>query len=422
MKNAKIKLVFIASLGTLLEWAEYTFYGYFAMKLATLFFPADNDFISLIKTFGIFASGYLMRPIGAYLFGKIGDLHSRSKALFWSMMLMGGCGLGIGLLPTYHTIGLWAPILLLFFRLLQGISVGGEYNGAGIFLTEQFGSKHRCLSGAFTCMAAAFGMVLGGLAAFCVTQPNMPEWAWRVPFLLGGLSCFVGLWLRRSFLSTMTLSATLPNTSIQLLPFLKQYQGHLLVAFCLAAITGVFVYVNNIYFVVFLTKEVGLLMHQATLVAILGETLVALLIPFFAWYADKTNPVKLYLWALFLSMIFTPFIFWFAQSGDIKSLLVSQLIFAVLNAMLSAPLVYILVHLFPAGVRYRSISIAYSIGAAIFGGTAPMVAKYIQSQYDWVWYGIIYSPSLYVCFFALITWFVVRYNASKIHHFQHPGQ
>lgn len=420
MKNAKIKLVLIASLGTLLEWAEYTFYGYMAIKLASLFFPTDNELISLLKTFGIFASGYLMRPLGAYFFGKIGDLNSRSTALFWSMMLMGACGLGIGLLPTYDAIGFWAPLLLLFFRLLQGISVGGEYNGAGIFLTEQFGHPHRCLSGSFTCMAAALGMVLGGVCAYCVMLPNMPEWAWRVPFLLGSLSCFVGLWLRRSFLAK-PLDCKPSIAVLNFRTFFKTYAGNLTTVFSLAALTGIFVYINNIYFVVFLTKQVGLLIHEATLVAIFGESLVALLIPLFAWYSDKTNPIKIYQFALLMVVIFTPSIFWFAQSGSFSGLLVSQLIFGVLNALISAPLVYLLVHLFPPEIRYRSISIAYSLGAALFGGTAPIVAQYIETQYDWVG-GVIYPPSLYVCFFALITWFVVRYNSSKIQHFQHPGQ
>ncbi len=419
MKNGNVKLVFIASLGTLLEWAEYTFYAYIATKLGSLFFPTDNEMIRYVKTFGIFASGYLMRPLGAYLFGKIGDLNSRSTALFWSMMLMGGCGLGIGLLPTYQTIGFWAPLLLLMFRLLQGISVGGEYNGAGIFLTEQFGNQHRCLSGSFTCMAAAFGMVLGGLCAYCVMLPEMPDWAWRIPFLLGSFSCFIGLWLRRNFIAKrIFINPNLPPFSFR--SFLNTYAGNLTTAFSLAALTGVFVYINNIYFVVFLTKQVGLLVHEATLVAILGETLVAILIPVFAWYSDKTNPIKVYQFGLLMVVALTPSLFWFAQLGSFGGLLVSQIIFAVLNALISAPLVYILVHLFPPEIRYRSISIAYSLGAAIFGGTAPIVAQYIQTQYDWIW-GIVYPPSLYVCFFALVTWFVVRYNASKIHYFQHPG-
>lgn len=419
MKNNKFKLVIIASLGTLLEWAEYTFYGYMAIKLATLFFPSDNPLISLMKTFGIFASGYLMRPLGAYLFGRMGDLKSRSSALFWSMMLMGICGLGIGLLPTYEVIGAWAPLMLLFFRLLQGVSVGGEYNGAGIFLTEQFGGTHRCLSGSFTCTAAAFGMVLGGVSAYFVILPDMPEWAWRIPFLLGGLSCFIGLWLRRSFL-VPTISIPPATNSLGFRSFFKKYSSNLLTVFSIAAFTGVFVYINNIYFVVFLTKQAGLLVHKATLVATLGQIGVAILIPIFAWYADKTNIIKMYQIGLLMVVLLTPSLFWFAQQGGTMNLIVSQIIYAMLNALTSAPLVYLLVHLFPAHIRYRSISITYSLGAALFGGTAPMMAQYLQSQYNWVW-EVIYPPSLYVSFFALVTWIIIRYNAPKVQYFQHPG-
>ena len=171
---------------------------------------------------------------------------------------------------------------------------------------------------------------------------------------------------------------------------------------------------------VFLTKKVGLLVHEATLVAILGETLVALFIPVFAWYADKTSPIKLYQFGLMMVVIFTPSVFWLAQQGSLSFLLASQLVFALLNALISAPLVYMMVHLFPSEIRYRSISIAYSLGAALFGGTAPMVAQYLQTQYDWLW-GTLYTPSLYVCFFALVTYFVVKSNLCKINHFQHPG-
>ncbi|HRE30845.1 MAG TPA: MFS transporter, partial [Candidatus Berkiella sp.] len=185
----------IISLGTLLEWAEYTFYGYMALTLSSLFFPSSNPKVALIKTFGIFSAGYIMRPLGAIIFGAMGDNLGRKPALMSSLLLMGFATFTIGCLPTYATIGIGAPLLLLLMRLLQGLAISGEYNGAGIFLVEK-SSSNPCLAGSWVSASAAAGMVVGGVAALLVNHPLAPLWAWRVPFLLGGLSCFLGLMCR----------------------------------------------------------------------------------------------------------------------------------------------------------------------------------------------------------------------------------
>jgi len=250
----------VISLGTLLEWAEYTFYGYLAITLSTLFFPESNFHVSILKAFGVFAAGYLMRPIGAIIFGHIGDRFGRKPALVGSLCLMGIATMGIGCLPTYATMGVIAPLLLLVLRMLQGIAVSGEHHGAGIFLIET--SKHSpCLTSSWVSTSAALGMVVGGIAAFLVSQPFAPFWAWRIPFLLGGTSCFIGLWLR------MRISPTLLPSSSRTLPLLEVLQNHkksLLLTGAMAAFTGVYVYIGNIYIVVFLKQYAQLPTHHAT--------------------------------------------------------------------------------------------------------------------------------------------------------------
>lgn len=188
--------VAILSLGTALEWAEYTFYGYMAFTLSSLFFPQDIPHIGILKTFGVFAVGYIMRPLGAVLFGYIGDRIGRKQALMASICLMGISTFGIGSLPTYTTLGPLSAWLLLAFRLLQGLSVAGEYSGAWIYSIES-AKKRPALAGSWISASAAAGMVIGGIAAFCISLPNVPSSAWRIPFLLGGISCFAGLWLEK---------------------------------------------------------------------------------------------------------------------------------------------------------------------------------------------------------------------------------
>jgi MHS family proline/betaine transporter-like MFS transporter len=388
----------IVSLGTLLEWAEYTFYGYMALTLSTLFFPASDAKAALIKTFGIFAVGYIMRPLGALIFGAMGDNLGRRPALMASLWLMGLATFAIGCLPTYATIGILAPLLLLLMRLLQGIAISGEYNGAGIFLVEK-SRNNPCLAGSWVSASAAGGMVLGGIAALATSHPSAPLWAWRVPFLLGGMSCFIGIWCRRGLSeSPYFLQKDQKNKRIPLLGLLKQYQKSFILAGAIAAFTGVFVYIGNIYIVVFLKKIVMLPVHHATLFAIFGEIIVAIMIPIMAYVADKTDAYRQYRLGLCLVALFSPITFMLCYTGNYGLIALAMVIYGVLNGVACGPMVKILCDLFPPSVRYTGVSFAWSVSAALFAGTAPLVAEILTIRYNWLM-----GPSLYVSLIALVT-------------------
>ncbi|MBN9288795.1 MAG: hypothetical protein BGO43_01330 [Gammaproteobacteria bacterium 39-13] len=400
MNQNKSLLVSIISLGTLLEWAEYTFYGYMAITLSALFFPEEASSVGILKTFGIFAVGYLMRPLGAILFGHIGDSYGRKPALMISLFLMGAATFSIGCLPTYQQIGITAPLMLLLLRMLQGIAISGEYNGAGIFLVEKAGDQYPTLAGSWVSASAAAGMVVGGIAAFIISLPQAPLWAWRIPFILGGLSCFLGIWLRKQ----VTESAPFRQKhyrkpkEMPLINVLKKYKKSLILSGAIAAFTGVYVYIGNIYIVVFLKQQAGLSTHHATFFAIFGEMIVAFLIPLMAFVADKTNPYRQYRWGLIFVALGTPCFFMLAATGDYLYISIAMLIYGILNAIVCSPMVKILYDQFPSHLRYTGISFAWSVSAAIFSGTAPMVAQYLTSKYEWsLW------PSLYVSLIALLT-------------------
>lgn len=409
--SKNVKLITLTAIGTLLEWAEYTFYGYLAMRISNYFFPAQDVTIATIKTYAIFAIGYIMRPIGALLFGHIGDNIGRKPALIFSMLLMGIATFLIGCLPVYETWGIAAPICLLILRMLQGVAVSGEYNGAGIFLVEKVGQKNPCLAGSWVSCAAAFGMVLGGLAAFIVTMPSMPEWAWRIPFLLGGTSCIVALWLRRD-ITESTLFLKEPPSSHQAQPSwietFKQYKNSFFYTAAIAAFTGIYVYILNIYIVSFLHQNVEIPTFHATFFAMFGEFIVFLSIPVMGWLADRWHPEKQYIISLGLIAFTTPVIFSWMLTGNYVYITLAMIVYGLLNGLMCGPIVKLLVDCFPVKLRYTGISFSWSLAAAIFSGTAPLIAQYLSNQVDWLM-----GPAYYVSFMALITFTVIIWTKPK---------
>jgi len=397
--------IFIATLGTLLEWAEYTFYGYLAFKMSVLFFPEGNHNLNLLKTYGIFAIGYLVRPLGAIVFGCIGDQYGRKTALMSAVLLMGLSTLGIGCLPTYASIGLLAPIGLLLLRVLQGFAISGEYNGAGIFLIEHMNKKNPCFGGACISASACAGMVVGGIAAYLVSLPFAPEWAWRVPFFLGSISCFLSSYARRRITETPAfLSAQQSKSQLPLMQVLRYHKYSFIYVIMLAAFMSIFIYIGNIYIVTFLKEVVGLPTHHATFFAIVGEGCAALLIPFMGYWADRTHKAtEQFKCGLVLAIFSAPLIFTLCYTAHYMCITMAMLLFGLTNAIASGPVLKLVYDRFPTNIRYTGVSVAWSIAAALFGGSAPMVAHYLASSLGF-WLG----PSLYMSFAALVTFLFLQ--------------
>lgn len=205
----------VASIGTFLEWAEFTYFAYIANTIAALFFPKLGNSLGLIAAFSVFAVGYFFRPLGSLYFGYLGDKLGRRVALQISIMLMGISSLLIGSLPTYATIGILAPILLVILRCIQGFAVSGEFNGSAIYLIEHDLEK-PCQAGSWTGFASASGMMFGGLMATLISFEQMPVWAWRIPFLLGTLSCFCALYFRQNLSESPAFLAITHGNTIDL--------------------------------------------------------------------------------------------------------------------------------------------------------------------------------------------------------------
>lgn len=196
------KLYSAGLIGEVMEWFDFTVYGFFALTISTKFFPSTDQFVSLMATFAAFAIGFLMRPLGALVFGQLGDILGRKRVLTTSIFLMAFPSLIIGITPTYDTIGIFAPFLLILMRMLQGISVGGEHTGSVVYLAELSSQRNRAFSAVIPFVGTVFGVLLGSLAGVTIftifDHEAITRWAWRLPFLAGVMIAFVGMGIRRS--------------------------------------------------------------------------------------------------------------------------------------------------------------------------------------------------------------------------------
>ena len=241
--SGKIKVLGSCTLGTALEFYDFALYGAIASNLSHLFFPADNPLISLILSYGVFAISFIARPLGSIVFGKIGDKFGRKKAFGLSILYMSLPTVLIGCLPVYDSIGVMAPLLLILLRLMQGICTGGEFNGAYIYALEHYPNRGG-FTGSIISTSVVFGMLLALIAVTIINKPGMPEWAWRIPFLFGGVIGFFGYYIRNKLGETPEFQECMKEVSAKKetqTGFSKSYDK-ILLTFAIGAVTGCLFY------------------------------------------------------------------------------------------------------------------------------------------------------------------------------------
>ncbi len=395
-----------ATLGTVLEWAEYTFFAYMADQLSSLFFSIQDPTLARLKTYGIFATSYFMRPLGAIIFGTLGDKFGRKPALMSSMLLMGTATFAIGCLPTHQDAGSTAALLLLFCRLLQGLAVSGEFHGAITYLHE-YAEKRPFWIGSFAPFAAASGMALGATAATLTLIPGAPAWSWRIPFLCSGLLCLLALYLRMNLNETPLFQVAKQKKQLLRFPIievLKQNKKGLLLSACISLFVAVYVYIGNVYFKVLSIKVGELSPATASQIVTLGQFLAALCILTCGRLADAWGGKRMCLLGLALAVFLGPVILGCAQTGDIAWTIFGQILFACINGLVSAPMMTLLMRKFHTETRYSGSALGWSISAAIFGGTALLVAEALISHLHFS-----QGPGLYISFAAMVAFLALKY-------------
>jgi MHS family proline/betaine transporter-like MFS transporter len=386
--------------GNVVEWYDFALYGYLAGVIAPVFFPPESPTAGLIATYGIFAAGFMMRPLGAAVFGWFGDRYGRARTMQISVMLMALPTLLLGLLPTYAQIGLMAPVLLVAVRLLQGLSVGGEFSSSVTYLVETAPQGRRGLTGSWANIGSMSGSLLGVGAAALVTNlfeaQTLQDWAWRLPFLGGALLGVTAIWIRSDLHNSERFQAhhDQRETTSPLLEAFTTNRHETLLALAFAAGYGTCFYIAFVYLPQWLAGE-GLMPRGTALAINTSMTLLVIpLMPLGAIVGDRLLPRRTWIAVaiLVLGWVALPLHLWMLNSGGSLSSVVAA--HAISFALLSVPLgsgPALFVEMFPERDRLSGYSVAFNVGMGVFGGLTPMIATSLIAAT-----GLVTAPAIYL--------------------------
>ena len=371
------RLVIAGVVGNVLEWYDFSVYGFFAPAIGANFFPSHSKSAELIAAFGVFAAGFLMRPIGALLFGYIGDHRGRERALMLSVLAMAVPTFLIGLLPTHAQVGNLAAVLMVLLRLIQGLSVGGEYTTSIVFLIEQANDGKRGVMGAYGVSGAYGGVMLGSAVGTAVAW-HMPTahllaWGWRIPFLLGITIGIAGYLLRKE----LHLAETPTSNPPPMLDVIRSHWRRILQVSGFKILDAVGFYLMFVYSTTYLEEVVGIARGRAMAINTIGMIGVLLILPLAGRFSDRFGRKPVLLLSSFAVIVLSMKLFDLLWHPVLSVPLIGQLGFAAIIAMFNGAAPAAAVEAFPASVRCSGVAISHNLVMAIFGGTAPMVATYL---------------------------------------------
>jgi MHS family proline/betaine transporter-like MFS transporter len=400
------KAILSCMVGNFLEVFDFTIYGFLAASIGRAFFPSGDPLTSTLSSFATFGIGFIMRPLGGVMLGAYADRYGRKQALVISVLMMAVATAATGLIPSYGSIGILAPVLLVLCRLVQGFSSGGEWGGAASFLVEYAPEGQRGYYGSWQQFGVGLGTLGGSLFAFVMTAAlddvSMNAWGWRIPFLFGFILAPVGYYLRTRVAETPAFQAELAARKTVASPLrgaVATQRGAMLIACCSTIIWTVGGYLFLTFMPAFATQQLKLdarFSFAANTIAILLRTILT---PFMGALSDRVGRKPLLLTAAggFLVLSY-PLFLWLVTAPSFAVLLIVQLVAGLLMAIFSGPGPAMLCELFPTHLRTTSLSIGYNLAAAIFGGFAPAIATLLVRET-----GQPIAPVYYVLFAACIS-------------------
>ena len=394
-----------AAIGNTVEWFDFAIYGFLATYIAEKFFPSGDETAALLNTFAIFAAAFFMRPLGGFFFGPLGDRIGRQKVLALVILLMSGSTFAIGLVPSYATIGLFAPLLLLFLRCLQGFSAGGEYGSGACFLAEYASDKHRGFVVSFLVWSVVVGFLLGSLTVTgletVLSEGAMDSYGWRIPFLIAGVLGAVGLYIRLRLGDTPEFEALRDEGEVASSPLKEavttSWRPILQIA-GLVVIHNVGFYIVFTFLPSYFTKTLGFTKTDA-FVSITVASLVALiLIPPLGALSDRIGRKPLLIVGSLAFAVFAYPLFLMLNAGSLAVAIAAHAGLAAIESVFVCASLAAGAELFATRVRSSGYSIGYNVSVALFGGTAPYVATWLVART-----GNDLAPAYYVIVAALVT-------------------
>jgi MFS transporter, MHS family, proline/betaine transporter len=411
------RVIAAASIGNFVEWFDFAAYGFLATILTKEFFPSGDPTVGLLKTFAVFAVAFAFRPLGGLFFGVIGDRIGRKRTLAFTILMMAGATTLIGLLPTYATIGYWAPLLLTVIRCVQGFSAGGEYAGACAYVMEHAPRKRRAFFGSFVPVSTFSSFACAAVVAYALesslSSASMVEWGWRVPFLIAAPVGLIGVYLRMNLHETPAFKALEGNHDVAHAPLMETLRSQSLSILKLGAfvsVTALSFYTFTTYFATYLQVAGHLSRPTSLLVTVLALFFAAAICPLAGLFSDKIGRrATIASTGLFIIVTVYP-AFSLGGSGELSSSLFGVALLAigaVVTGVVTAPL---LSETFPTKTRYTASAITYNLAYTIFGGTAPLVATWLIAET-----GSNLSPAYYliaVSIFAMLGGLSLRETSS----------
>ncbi len=373
-----------AGIGNVLEYYDFGIYGFLAGVIARKFFPGADEVAALLSTFAAFGVGFLARPLGAVVLGRLGDVRGRKSALVTTILLMAVGTVGIGLIPEYATIGVAAPVLLVLCRILQGLSAGGEWGNATAFIVEWSPTGRRGYFGSYSQASVVGGVLMSSAVAALLNNLFAPAaidaWAWRLPFLLGAVLLPVGLWLRRGIDETPRFREEQAGQGSGLAALGSPF-GLMARAFGFTVLWTVSYYVMLTYLPTFTQKYAGLSAAEALWSNTVALLALMLAIPVMGAVSDRVGRKPLLLFCCLAFAVLAYPGFRLILSGlTVWGVALVQIGFNLVIACFSGPGPAALAELFPTRKRTTLMSIGYSLSVAVFGGFAPFIATWLIQQ------------------------------------------
>ena len=378
-----VKLAVASTIGTIIEAYDFVLYGTVAaLVFDKLFFPDAAPVIATLASFATFGVGFLARPVGGAIFGHYGDKVGRKKMLVLALVLMGVATFAIGLLPGYNAIGIWAPILLVTLRLIQGAALGGEWGGAVLMVTEYAPKKRRGFYGSWPQIGFAGGLALSTsiiwIMSTSLSDAAFESWGWRIPFFASALLVGVGLWIRLKIEETPAFSALEERQEREKAPAVevfKEHRGNVLRAAGMRFSENITFYMLITFTLAYGEDDLGISRDTLLAAIIISATISCLVIPFYGGLTDRIGRRKVFLWGAILSVVCAIAFFPLLQTGSAVIIILAFIV--VMNtghdAQYATESAYFS-ELFPTRIRYSGISISAQLGGVFAGAFAPLIA------------------------------------------------
>lgn len=379
-----------SAVGSTIEWYDYFLFGTMsAIVFGALFFPSENALTSQLLALASFAVAFLVRPVGGIVFAHIGDRIGRKKTLFITLLMMGVSTMLIGLLPTYASIGIWAPVLLTMLRLVQGLALGGEWGGGLLLAVEYSPANRRGFYGSVPQTGTLLGLALGNLATSGMEAAVGPEaflaYGWRLPFIASFVLVLVGLWIRTRIAETPSFKAVMAQRKTKHIPIVETLSNHWP---AVLKVIGAKVVETSTFFLfaTFIISHlvgIGHTRSTALNIVLIAAVIGVPVMLFFGSLSDRIGRKRLFMAGTITMMLYIIPFFWLVSLGSAPVALIAVVIgFGVVWPTYGSVLGTLFAESFPADVRYTGVSLGYQVGAALVGGPLPLIATALLVRFD----------------------------------------